>query len=457
MKLIKHIIPVEIDDGQVLLINSLNGMIDKVDASTFETITKWQDLDKITPENEFESDLFSSLNSRGYTVNSIEEEMARKNEVIKVLREQYQKNRRVYNSITFIPSYNCNFRCPYCFEGEVTRKKEIMTTEQVDAALALAGDSYNIVSLFGGEPLMLENRPIIEYIASKTKDKLFSIVTNGYYVMEYFDLLIQLKIIRLCIVIDGKEETHNSRRILADGGPTYQKIMQGIEKCLENGINVGIRMNVDDSNFEECKELRLSLVNKFEKYKDFLGFQISTLVGSMEDDVDYDAIGMLHELYEEDIEYTLEERLRRNAIMSSFGPIINALTMGERPKPTYSFCFANEESTLIVDPYGHIHSCLRGVGVEDLAVGTYYPEVKFKESGIHTRNIETIPECTECIYSLLCGGGCPMKSATYDDDTHKPVCTAIHKQIHSLLPRIYQTNRDAAAKKANQEAAATQA
>jgi len=90
----------------------------------------------------------------------------------------------------------------------------------------------------------------------------------------------------------------------------------------------------------------------------------------------------------------------------------------------------------MVDPYGYIFPCLLAVGINELAIGTYYPNVEFKENSIRNRNIDTIPECRECTYSLLCGGGCALSIDDYSD-VFKPVCFNIKNQIHNILPTFF--------------------
>ena len=95
-------------------------------------------------------------------------------------------------------------------------------------------------------------------------------------------------------------------------------------------------------------------------------------------------------------------------LLGKFSPVVNALTVGAKPRPLYNFCSAHSNS-YFVDPFGLIYPCIPSVGVEALAIGRYYPVHELKANGIHTRSIETIGKCINCIYSLFCGGGCPLR------------------------------------------------
>ena len=440
MKLIRHIIPVDIDKNQKLIINSLNGLMDKVDANVFELLTKWRSCNEIIPVGEFETGIYNSLMTRGYLTESQEAENAIKQKIIEKLRAYHKSNASKCNHITFVMTYNCNFRCHYCFEGKSNVKKEVITPEQIDAALALSGGDLLTVGLFGGEPLLPATRTSLEYLISKTYNKQFNITTNGYYLEEFFDLLSPLKFSSIMVTLDGDEKSHNSRRYLANGKPTYQKIMQGIQKYLENRMPICIRMNVDKSNIKSVQNIKASLIQRFNKYKEFLTFELSPML-----DATHEERTQVHkQLYSNDVGFSNEEKQQRNRMLGKFRPIVNAISVGSRVRPTYSTCHAHYGNSILVDPFGLIYPCLVAVGKEELAVGTYYPEVNYKENSIFTRNIETIPECSNCVYSLLCGGGCPLSLPSYQN-VCKPACASIRNQIHNILPQLYQMNNSAEA------------
>ncbi|MCL2362313.1 MAG: SPASM domain-containing protein, partial [Defluviitaleaceae bacterium] len=103
--------------------------------------------------------------------------------------------------------------------------------------------------------------------------------------------------------------------------------------------------------------------------------------------------------------------------------------------PIYTHCYASENN-LTFDPYGNMYSCLASVGGEELMIGTYYPSVYFKENSIFNRNLDNIPGCKECEYSLLCAGGCPVALPDYSD-VFVPSCGNVKSRIHILLPLCY--------------------
>lgn len=427
MKLIKNIIITE-SGRDYLMINSVNGLVDIIDDNTVKILNKWYGAENIAIENQTEKDLYDKLTARGYICSSAEEESEQKNKVILALRERHDRNLAKTSSLTFVMTYNCNFRCPYCFEAmNDSLNNEYINEEQIDAAVKLAGEELVHIGLFGGEPLLPRNRKSIEYLINKAPDKKYSVVTNGYYLDQYIDLFSHIDISYAMVTLDGGKNTHDKRRIPANGEPTFDRILENIEKCLKRNIPIRIRMNIDQENVNESIELRNALVKSFKGTANNLSFEISPLMDMCANERN----SLFQTLFNN--EKTVQAG-PHNVFLRRTSPIINSIINGERLCPTYSFCSAHE-SGLIVDPQGLIFPCLVSVGKRPLAIGTYYPEVKYFTNSIRNRNIETIEKCRNCSLSLLCGGGCPVKLDSYND-IYQPECGSIINDIYNLLPLL---------------------
>ena len=98
-------------------------------------------------------------------------------------------------------TYDCNFRCKYCFEKQSSKcyAKEYMsedvayrTIEYIKYLKEKLNDEIGI-TFYGGEPLL--NVPIIKLIVEKTKDfvRYYDIITNGFLIDEYIDDLMYIK------------------------------------------------------------------------------------------------------------------------------------------------------------------------------------------------------------------------------------------------------------------------
>ena len=428
MKLIKNLICTKIDD-RYLLINSLNGLMDMIDQGTLEFLQKWSKLESICAETLEEKEVFQYLNSRNYLCTDHAQEKQQKDLLIQSLRDASQRKSNTVHGLTFVMTYDCNFRCPYCFERVNDKLRGAYINEaQIDAALKFAGDSLLHIGLFGGEPLLPRNRNAIKYLLQKAPDKSYDVITNGYYLDQYIDLLSKVEVSYVMITLDGKKDTHDKKRFLANGAPTYDKILENIQKALENRIPIRIRMNVDNETIGESVELRDMLLSKFTDYSDLLSFEISPLFEIKWPERNQ----MMSTLSKADSK--LGQPGGENVLLSRFSPVVNSVVNGERLRPVYSYCLGHQ-SSYIVDPNGLIYPCLVAVGKKEYAIGTYYPEVSFYDNSVKCRNIETIEKCRDCAYSLLCGGGCPLKLVN-PRDVYQPECGSIMNDIHYLLPQL---------------------
>jgi uncharacterized protein len=138
----------------------------------------------------------------------------------------------------------CNLRCSYCvFSGkfkELRSHSEVSMTEET----ALKACDYFIKHLsqdqkdlfftfYGGEPLL--NFPVIvkthQYLTSILKERIqFSLTTNGTLLDRAVRAFLVSNNIHLTISLDGDRQTHNRYRRFANGLPSFDHVMQNIEK-----------------------------------------------------------------------------------------------------------------------------------------------------------------------------------------------------------------------------------
>ncbi|MFM6437744.1 MAG: radical SAM protein, partial [Microcystis panniformis] len=135
----------------------------------------------------------------------------------------------------------------------------------IEAAHGVAEDADlpRNITLFGGEPLLAENRSTIEYILERafaSGKANFSAITNGTELEAYQDLLAPDKISWLQITLDGIPQEHDKRRIYADGKGSYEKIAQNITRALDLGVRVAVRMNIDRNNVNKLPDLADEIV-----------------------------------------------------------------------------------------------------------------------------------------------------------------------------------------------------
>lgn len=173
------------------------------------------------------------------------------------------------SSFLFLMAYDCNFRCSYCFENSISDhghgwSKKVFDKGLVDRAYEAISEiepDFSMhakrITLYGGEPLLAENYDVVSYIVSKgcKLGYSFGAISNGYDLEKYMHLLQPGKIESLQITLDGMAKEHNRRRTHYSEHDTFSKITDNIDKALQAGVNVCIRINVDKSNLDDLPRL----------------------------------------------------------------------------------------------------------------------------------------------------------------------------------------------------------
>lgn len=340
-----------------------------------------------------------------------------------------------YFGLNFIPSYACNFRCPYCFEREMYKNSPDFFAKQLSKESVIAsfsgadklikeGRELFGVTLFGGEPLLPGNRKIIELICELTKKHgvKLSCVTNGYYLDEYIGLFKQYEIGALKLTLDGPKEIHDSRRGVFGGGGSFDRITANVDTALKEGLPVGIRTNVNLDNIDVIKQLENFYFEKgWTENKNF-GYYFKATIPCFEDE---------------------EKKLSDNKLINTIGLNPDRVFLNSTFKNIYvnlyrllvekkmvrfksDFCGAHGQNYTI-DPYNHIFPCWDLVPNEKYSIGRVNIEngsfdFDEREKDWNIRTVDNIEFCKECKYKLFCGGGCAAQGLVANGDMYKPFC-----------------------------------
>ena len=227
-----------------LINNTLTGALDIVENGIWSLVTS-------KSFNNISSDVLSKLKSRGYLYSDLKKE----DEILVTLYDSYIKKASARPlRFVFCPSYQCNLRCVYCFETDLpSNPNKYMNGKILDDSIKAAEEiskeksgKVDSVELFGGEPLLLKNKPLIKKILefARDKDAPITIVTNGVMAKDFIDLLLPVKekIEMLQITIDGPQEIHDRRRKHPSGKGSFDEISKSIDLLLKNNINTNIRL-----------------------------------------------------------------------------------------------------------------------------------------------------------------------------------------------------------------------
>lgn len=176
-------------------------------------------------------------------------------------------------NLVLVPTLNCNFNCPYCFEKEKRASK--MNDQTIDNLISFIKEFGNAKSLtltwYGGEPLLaipviekILNRITTEVTAKITKH---SIITNGYlFDNKAIELFKKYPLDSIQITLDGIKERHNSLRALkSNNAPTYNHILNNIDNIVNKLPNteLHIRVNIDKNNVDDFFQIHNDIQDKY--------------------------------------------------------------------------------------------------------------------------------------------------------------------------------------------------
>lgn len=396
---------------------AFNGMacaLAEVTDDFLNIINSIENLD-IASLNKEKKELFDAMKDGNYIIDDNTDELS-----ILKFRSYYGKFSDRTLSLTILPNLQCNFACPYCYEGlqvmsgkskVVHMKNDVKEAIYKQVEFAAEAKTKLGVSWYGGEPTLSKD------IIVEMSDKMISIckkhdvkyvasmTSNGFLIDdEFINKMINAKIETVQITVDGPPAIHNSTRKLKNGSGTFDAIIKNIKKMKDNGITVYIRMNITKLNMHSFTDLLDILMN--ENLNDCQVIPSSV--------VPYQNVGSCvannclsaKEFSKKDLEY--RKILYERGFIESKYPHI--------PNYMQNYCYGDNVASYSIDPSGNIYKCWIDVGNSLRSLGN------IKE--ITEKRLETIAEkalhymfwspfkhqkCNDCEILPLCMGGCPHR------------------------------------------------
>lgn len=429
--------------GKKLLLNGLYGAMDVVDDEIAAAVEK-------NETDNLPAAVRERLASRGHiTRRSVEGELK---DVELLGRIHARTEARVSVGPVILPTYDCNFRCPYCFERHrLSRGEEWlkagMKPGMVDAvfsALKKQREKGRIIegcSLYGGEPFLKENKETVRNICEHAKEMGLKLdaITNGYDLDHYIDLLKEYDFNTLQITVDGVGSTNDRRRLHRDGVPTYEKIMANIALALENGLSISLRVNVNAGNIGGIMDLIEDIekrgLNKYEKFSYY--FKAVSEAADSPDRVTEKMI--MDELLRTGM--PVMEAFERQSMYSMHYSVIKELVKKES-LPGYSTAYCGSEKGMaVISPDGKVYPCWDFVGMDEEAVGHtdigtgtfvfYFNKAKWK-----LRTSDKMEPCRTCPYIFACRGGCASEAKKEHGSCFREHCSESREVFRSVASRV---------------------
>lgn len=379
----------------------------------------------------------------------------------------HERSTRRTPSYVFMPTYNCNLRCSYCFQdymrtdpgfGHLLRTMSPAMVDRIFTAipriealhdLRAADGVQRRVGFFGGEPLLAENRDVVGRIVEKAQalgKTEFWAVTNGTELDAYRGLLGPEGIARLQITLDGPPDEHDRRRIYADSSPSFERIAGNVTWALELGVRISIRLNLDRHNLGDLPRLAEEIhARGWPAHRTFSAY--SAPIHAINEKTDkkstmnsWELDQALVRMHQEHPRTTVigrpDEaiRLRARKVFEEGDEILPDL----RP----SFCGAHSQM-YILDPFGDVYACWEKTGDPRIRIGhiTAEGEWESQHEVLHTwrsRSVASNPVCRRCRYALHCGGGCAVLALGQIGKLHANYCDGFASRFRSSIAEAYR-------------------
>lgn len=338
-------------------------------------------------------------------------------------------------NLTICPTMGCNFDCPYCFENHVAGK---MTPEVQDDVVALAERMLDAsrtkdldIAWFGGEPLLAPD--VIEALSTRLMALVeerggtytASIITNGYLLTrENLAILKAAKVSSAQVTIDGIGAHHDATRHLANGGPTFERIVSNLRESLP--FKVTIRHNVHAGNRSQMDELKSFVENLAHESGNEISYYPAPVSSNDATDERGEQVGLL--CGGDDVEVGIQHDAPRFHVGCGH------------------YCGAQSMWTLGIDEQGRLQKCWEAIDKSDISFGTAHdwdPADPLNSADkldnltmfLNTAQPLVDEECRECVWLPSCAGGCPYnrlfserKCVPYKDDAEAYVL-ALHARI----------------------------
>jgi uncharacterized protein len=465
-------------EQEVLLVHGYTGAYDRVSRRVADFLRsheperpckplygKWTEEPPAPPSGwSPDDDSLAILKDQGYLTSlSAEEEEALFAQLVQKL---HAKTLQRPPSYVFMPTYDCNLRCSYCFQDHMRtdrsfhhllRTMESALVDRIFSAMPMIEERHRIAAgsqvqrdfgFFGGEPLLAANRPVVEYIVRKAQEigaGRFWAVTNGTELEAYRDLLGPQGIAQLQITLDGPSGEHDRRRIYADGSGSATRIAANVDLALARDARVNLRINVDRNNVQDLPRLADEIIARGWPQSLKFSAYVAPIQARNEKTDPAGTFGnweLDQELAELREAWPQVQVLARpdEAILAKARRIF-AGSGDIMPDLRASFCGAHG-SMYLFDPFGEIYTCWEKTGDSRISIGciTLDGGVDFHFDEVllwRSRTVASNPICRRCRYALHCGGGCAILALAQHGTLHANHCDNFASRFRAKVAEAY--------------------
>ncbi|MBI2907019.1 MAG: SPASM domain-containing protein [Chloroflexi bacterium] len=447
MYLSRYVVYHDIDEDNALICSSLTGAVDLLDASGKAA---WASLAVGSPSN-IAPALLSALKRRGYVFRSPKDESRLFEKVAVSSSPQDAQLLR----ITICPTYQCNFACKYCFEGELPQRSlTTLSSRDVDRAfeaidrIRTGRQARTSIELSGGEPLLPRNKAIVEqlFAGAAARGCGIGVVSNGSCLASHFAPLFIEHARSLAFVqttLDGPEDVHNSRRCFRNGRGSFQEVVASIDFLVQNEMPLRLRVNIDPQNVSRLPEIAdLAESRGWTKSSAFQCMLAPVLDHHGDSEYPHlvpevELLASLNGLMARDPRLG---RIFKSSLFRVIQHISSVIKVGAGATvPMFHYCEANTPDFFVFGADGYVYACGEAVGNPQMAIGTFLPGYEIwpeKENVWRGRSVRTIDACRQCHIAGFCGGGCTFSALAQHGTPNVGMCAHAHETLRHYLGEL---------------------
>jgi uncharacterized protein len=411
--------------GKIYIYNTLTTALASIDEKTKALLCE-------SDVNHIPQEIATSLQRQGFLVDDSLDEVA--------AYECYYNEAQYggFNDelrIVFVPTYNCNLRCVYCFED--CHIHNSIQSAEIQQIVLFVKNQLNkgiykklSVVLFGGEPLSCTNQ-CIELCNS------LSLVAREYGIEMHTKistnaLLVNTKVIeelflptnmRIQITMDGSRAFHDQRRIYSDGRGTYDKILESI--CLLNkyGIKdaIDLRINVDKNNINSLEEVLKDIYDKV----GYIYIGLLRAVGNNLERVS-DCIS--------DNDYILKYRPVLEPLFNKYGKKLHYGDFGKKHA-----CALNSGNSFIIDCNLDVYKCDNLIGQSQYSIGKITNGEIYKTAMYYKQRTWSpfkFEKCRKCHLLPACAASCAYLCLLKNGSMDIPLCAFTEEQLMGKIKQF---------------------
>lgn len=410
-KLTRYCLSKKLDESKILLLHTILGNI---------LILDYKKYDNFINKKDSEKEIFNLLKDNGFIQNN---NIFYNFNYLFLKISLYLKLKKLYNKfidIVFIPTYDCNFNCYYCIQKSIKNliKENNSINNQKNINLKKLFIYLNKkykkkiinISIYGGEPLLISNKPFFKELINLIKDKhllkynSIQITTNGYNIDKFIK---EIKYIdQFQITLEGPPEIHNKIRKHENKNNTYSKIIKNIKILMKLNKTIIIRINYSKFNINFINKLLILLEKENIIGYHKLKFSFSPIFNSKTYDCSNEELKYYVSFFKSEKKIL---KYYNNYLIQEFIYKFSYSVQKNLPFIFNPFSCSAFRNQLIFGPNFEIFSCHNMILFNKYKIGSFNKKIKvniIKYYYFKLKRFILDLKCLNCEYFLICGKSC---------------------------------------------------